>query len=155
MEAAAARGGERLGVNDDLVRAAGGVAWRCRDGRVEVLLVHRAKHDDWSFPKGKNAEGESDEDAAVREVEEETNLRVALGAELATTTYVSNGRPKQVRYWLVEPEDPDAARAQNEVDELAWLRPADASERLTYARDRDVLGAFVAASGSQGGIGEQ
>lgn len=124
------------------MRAAGGVAWRRRGELVEVLLVHRPKYDDWSFPKGKNEEGESDEDCAVREIEEETNLRVTLGPELASTTYVSKGRPKRVRYWPAEPQNLDEARPQNEVNELAWLTPDEAGTRLTYARDQDVLRSF-------------
>jgi 8-oxo-dGTP pyrophosphatase MutT (NUDIX family) len=126
-------------VTDELVRAAGGVVCRSRDGGVELLLVHRLKYDDWSFPKGKCAIGEPDEQCALREIEEETNLRVALGPELVSTSYISKGRPKLVRYWLVEPQDPDGARAQNEIDELAWLTPDEAGSRLTYERDRDVL----------------
>jgi 8-oxo-dGTP diphosphatase len=103
------------------------------------LLVHRPEYDDWSFPKGKNAGGEADENCAVREVEEETGLLVALGAELASTSYVSKGGPKRVRYWLAESQRPDDARPQNEVDEVAWLPPEDAAGRLSYARDLDVL----------------
>jgi 8-oxo-dGTP pyrophosphatase MutT (NUDIX family) len=122
-----------------MVRAAGGVAWRGRDGDVRLLLVHRPKYDDWSFPKGKCKIDESDEDCAVREIEEETNLRVTLGPELVSTTYISNGQAKHVRYWLVEPTNPDAALAQNEVDELGWLTPDEALERLTYERDQEVL----------------
>jgi 8-oxo-dGTP pyrophosphatase MutT (NUDIX family) len=132
-------------VDDEIVRAAGGVASRRRDGRIEVLLVHRPEYDDWSFPKGKSVAGESDEECALREVEEETNLRVTLGAELASTTYASTkGRPKRVRYWLVVPQNPNEARPQNEVDALAWLTPGDAAERLTYPRDREVLRSFLA-----------
>jgi 8-oxo-dGTP diphosphatase len=121
------------------VRAAGAVVWRGRDGGLEVLLVRRPKYDDWSFPKGKNRGGESDEDCAVREVEEETSLSVKLGAELASTSYVSKGRPKRVRYWLAEPRRSDEARPRNEVDRVAWLPPEDAASRLSYARDLDVL----------------
>jgi len=110
---------------------------------LEVLLVHRPKYDDWSFPKGKCAGRESDEECALREVEEETNLRVKLGAELVATEYVSKGRPKRVRYWLAEAQHPEAARAQNEVDEIAWLPPAEAEARLSYDRDVDVLRAAV------------
>jgi 8-oxo-dGTP diphosphatase len=139
VEAAAQGGGGRLGLTGDLVRAAGAVVWRRRDGSVEVLLVHRPKYDDWSFPKGKNADREPDEDCAVREVEEETGLQVSLGAELASTSYVSKGGPKRVRYWLAESQRPHDARPQNEVDEVAWLPPEDAARRLTYARDLDVL----------------
>jgi 8-oxo-dGTP diphosphatase len=131
--------GRRLGVRDDIVRAAGGVVRRSREGGVEVLLVHRPKYDDWSFPKGKCETDEPDEECALREIEEETNLRVALGPELVSTTYISKGRPKHVRYWLVEPQDPHEARAQNEVDALEWLTPDEADARLSYAHDREVL----------------
>jgi 8-oxo-dGTP diphosphatase len=131
--------GPRLGVTDEPVRAAGGVVRRSRDGGVELLLVHRPKYDDWSFPKGKCETDEPDEECALREIEEETNLRVDLGPELVSTSYISRGRPKHVRYWLAEPKNPDEARAQNEVDSLAWLTPDEADARLSYARDREVL----------------
>ena len=122
------------------VRAAGGVVRRrLEDGGDEIVLVHRPAYDDWSFPKGKCETGEPDEECALREIEEETSLRVALGPELASTSYVSRGRLKLVRYWLVEPQDPDEARAQNEVDALEWLTPDEAARRLTYERDQDVL----------------
>ena len=112
---------------------------RRRDGSLELLLVHRPKYDDWSFPKGKCGQGEPDELCALREVEEETNLSVKLGAELAATEYVSKGRPKRVRYWLGEAQHPEAARPQNEVDEIAWLSPDEAEARLSYVRDVAVL----------------
>ena len=152
MEAAAQVGRKRLELSDETIRAAGAVVVRRRDGRAEVLLVHRPKYDDWSLPKGKNEPGESDEHCAVREVEEETSLAVTLGPELLTTHYVSKGSPKRVRYWLAETEHPERARPTNEVDELAWLAPADAAARLTYERDRDVLQS--ALSGDRG-LGEQ
>ena len=117
------------------VRAAGGIVWR--DG--EVLLVHRPKYDDWTFPKGKADPGESDEDCALREVEEETGLRCSLGRELASSSYTdSRGRPKFVRYWLMRPID-GRFEPTHEVDEIAWLDPADAADRLSYERDRVVL----------------
>jgi 8-oxo-dGTP diphosphatase len=88
-----------------IIRAAGGVPWRRRaDGQLEVLLVHRPHYDDWTFPKGKAKDGESDEEAAIREVEEETGLTCELGNELATTHYVDRrGRSKYVRYWTMGP----------------------------------------------------
>jgi 8-oxo-dGTP diphosphatase len=140
------------------VRAAGGVVWRRGPGGrgPEVLLVHRPKYDDWSLPKGKAEAGESDEDAAVREVEEETGLRCPLGRELPSTSYVGpDGRPKVVRYWAMEAGFGDGAdgangaigavaagRAQKEVDELRWLPVGDAEELLSYERDREVLAAL-------------
>ena len=72
----------------ETVRAAGGLVYRRReDGAHEILLVHRPAYDDWSFPKGKLEPGEREEDAAIREVEEETGLRCRLEAEAATTRY--------------------------------------------------------------------
>ncbi len=128
-----------------MIRAGGAIVPRRRDGSLELLLVHRPKYDDWSFPKGKCADSESDEECALREVEEETNLSVRLGGELIATEYVSKGRPKRVRYWLAEAQHPEAARAQNEVDEIAWLAPAEAEARLSYDRDVAVLHAAVEA----------
>ncbi len=82
----------------DVVRAAGGVPVRVADGVVEVLLVHRPRYGDWTFPKGKCEEGESDETCAIREVEEEAGLRCVLEEELPATEYLDDkGRPKRVR----------------------------------------------------------
>ena len=82
---------------DGVVRAAGGVVVR-DDGRV--LVVHRPKYDDWTFPKGKADPGESDEECALREVREETGLECVLEDELPQTRYFdSRGRPKRVRWW--------------------------------------------------------
>ena len=122
------------------VRAAGGVVWRrSPNGGVEVLLVHRPRYDDWSLPKGKLGPGEADEAGALREVEEETGLRCSLGPELATSHYVDSlGRPKVVRYWAMAPEGGEFT-ANREVDECEWLPLDEASDRLTYARDVEIL----------------
>jgi 8-oxo-dGTP diphosphatase len=118
------------------VRAGGGLV--VRDG--EVLLVHRPKYDDWTFPKGKAEAGESDEDCALREVWEETGLHCALGSELAATEYADAlGRPKIVRWWLMEPLSDDGFTPGTETDELRWLTPAAARELLSYERDLVLL----------------
>ena len=110
-----------------------------RDGRL--LLVHRPKYDDWTFPKGKADPGESDEACAVREVEEETCLRCELGAELSSTFYTdSRGRPKRVRWWRMEPVA-GAFTPTEEVDEIRWLSPEEASALLSYDRDQALLDA--------------
>ena len=131
-----------------VVRAAGGIVSRVGStGEVELLVVHRPKYDDWTFPKGKTDRGEHDIAAARREVEEETGFRCAVGAELTSTTYVDRkGRPKEVRYWLMTVEDGDFT-PNGEVDELRWVAPDQARWLLSYDRDRDVLDAFVARSG--------
>jgi 8-oxo-dGTP diphosphatase len=121
----------------DRVEAAGGVV--TRDGRV--LLVHRPRYDDWTLPKGKLDAGESFEDAALREVEEETGLRCRLLSELPETQYEVDGRPKVVRYWLMEPLADAAFVPNDETDELRWVTRDDALMLLTYDRDRDVVAA--------------
>lgn len=133
------------------VRAAGGVVCRdAADGTLEILLVHRGHYDDWTVPKGKVEEGETDEECAVREVEEETGVATRLCEELATIRWVDRlGRPKVARYWRMEAAAGAAARPQNEVDDVAWLAVDQAMARLTYPRDADVLRALV-GSGETG-----
>ena len=122
-----------------VVRAAGGVIVRPAGAGPLVLLVHRPLYDDWTFPKGKVERGESDEECAVREVEEETGLRCSLGRELEPTSYTdAKGRPKTVRYWLMKVVG-GALAFEHEVDQALWLSPADASRLLTYARDGVLL----------------
>lgn len=118
----------------DPIRAAGGVVRR----RGDVLVVHRPKYGDWTFPKGKAKSGESDEECALREVEEETGLRCRLGRELSTTRYRALAGPKVVRYWEMAPLD-GGFRPTREVDEVRWLPPDRAAALLSYGRDGEVL----------------
>jgi 8-oxo-dGTP diphosphatase len=119
-----------------LVRAAGGLV--VHGGNV--LLVHRPKYDDWTFPKGKALTEESDEACALREVREETGLHCRLGAELPATEYVDTaGRPKRVRWWRMEIGLDDGFEPNDEVDELRWVSPADAARLLSYERDVALL----------------
>jgi 8-oxo-dGTP pyrophosphatase MutT (NUDIX family) len=107
-----------------------------------VLLVHRPRYRDWTFPKGKVEPGETDMEAAVREVEEETGLRLELGPELPSTTYTDlKLRPKTVRYWAMEAAG--EGRAGHEVDEVRWVPIREAPDRLSHARDREVLAALA------------
>ena len=125
---------------DVVIEAAGGVVWRRGSkGSVKVLLVHRPRYDDWSFPKGKLDHGETHRHAALREVEEETGLRCETGGELPEVRYEDRkGRAKRVRYWAMEPIDGSFA-PNDEVDEVRWLSLDSARDTLTYGHDQAVL----------------
>jgi len=122
-----------------MIRAAGGIVTRTGEDGTEVLVVHRPRYDDWSFPKGKAMRGESDEDCAVREVEEETGLRCELLEELPTTRYRDGrDRPKRVRYWRMTQVGGELA-FRHEVDDARWVDTEDVRRLLTYSRDLAVL----------------
>ncbi len=115
--------------------------WRPGPDRgVEVLVVHRPRYGDWSFPKGKRDPGETDQECALREVEEETGYRCALGAELPGSKYLDRGgRPKEVRYWAMTVVSGSLTPMAAEVDQACWLGGEAAASLLTYDRDRVVL----------------
>lgn len=120
----------------DELRAAGGLV--VREGLV--CLVHRPKYDDWSLPKGKLDPGEEFEEAALREVEEETGLRCRLKEELEEVRYRdAKGRPKVVRYWLMEVIGDSGFTPDREVDELRWVGPDQAISLLSYDHDRELV----------------
>lgn len=131
-----------------VVLAAGAVCWRVVESEMRLLLVHRDERADVSLPKGKVDPGETPPQTAVREIEEETGLRVALGAPLGTTEYtLPGGREKRVYYWAAEVDD-DAVAAStfspnHEIASLEWLPIAAARKALSYDRDRDVVDSFA------------
>jgi len=121
------------------VKASGGLVWRRGERDIEVAVVHRPRYDDWSFPKGKLDAGETWEEAALREVEEEIGLRCRLGHELPPTSYRDNkGRAKVVRYWMMEPLDGEFVPS-DEVDEVRWVTTSEAGKMLSYDRDKALL----------------
>jgi 8-oxo-(d)GTP phosphatase len=131
------------------VRAAGGAVLRAGPGRqLEVLLVHRPGHRDWTLPKGKVEPGEAEEDCALREVNEETGLECLLGPELGTSQYRDRrGREKGVRYWAMTALDGGFV-ANDEVDEVRWMSLPAAGRQLSYPGDRAILEAIEPALGS-------
>jgi 8-oxo-dGTP diphosphatase len=119
----------------DEIRAAGGVV--VRDGRIAV--VHRPRYDDWSLPKGKLDPGETWEQAALREIEEETGLRCRLEQELETTHYHVGARPKTVRWWRMTVDEDLGNDPDEEVDGLRWATPEEALALLDYEQDRRLV----------------
>ena len=136
------------------MRAAGALVWREKGGDLQVLLVHRPRYDDWSFPKGKLESGESLCACAVREVAEETGVQVRLEQPLETIRYrLGDGTRKEVRYWAARELDRGspalAARgripraSRSEIDGVQWMGVKEARKRLDHAIDRDLLGSLV------------
>ncbi len=126
------------------IQAAGAVLWRARAEGTETALVHRPRYDDWSFPKGKSLPGEHILLTAVREVQEETGVRPALGRRLNSLSYFVEGQPKRVDYWAARPVSAERFTPNSEVDAVAWLPLAAARERLSYPRDVTVLDTLAA-----------
>jgi len=127
-----------------VVRAAGGLVWRPGREGPELLVVHRPRKDDWSFPKGKLDPGETLEQAALREVEEETGFCCRLGAPLGSTSYVdAAGRPKTVAYWAMTVVS-GRETPNHEVDRMVWSDVGAIPSLLSYDTDRAVLERFVA-----------
>ena len=140
------------------VRAAGGLVWRAvtvadEAGATrpsgEIVLIHRPRYDDWSFPKGKLNRGEAWRRAALREVLEETGLVCEAGEELPSTTYVDGkGRAKLVRYWMMRVVATKPWAPNDEVDQRRWVPIDDAGGLLTYPHDREMLAGLVGALAS-------
>jgi 8-oxo-dGTP diphosphatase len=117
---------------------------RAAETGPEILLIHRPRYGDWTFPKGKCGSAESDEACALREVEEETGLRCELLTELPSTSYRdSRARRKRVRYWAMHAVS-GSFEPNHEVDQVRWVTPGEAQELLSYERDLAVLRAVEA-----------
>lgn len=135
------------------IYAAGTIPWRwvpVDDGssQLMVLLIHRTKQRDVTFPKGKLEPGESMPQAAVRETLEETGLKVPLGTSLGTIHYpLAGGVEKVVQYWAAE-VTPKVALASvfkpnSEVQALEWVAASAARELLSYRADRELFDVFL------------
>lgn len=126
------------------IYAAGAILWREEKGKLLVALIHRNRHNDYSWPKGKVDKGETLPETAVREIAEETGLKIKLGPHLQAVNYtVGNGTPKEVHYWAARVSDKALSKSKfkpsEEVASVDWHSPAEARKLLTYDFDKDVL----------------
>ncbi|MGW9267990.1 NUDIX domain-containing protein [Microbacterium sp. NPDC055599] len=134
---------------DKAVYAAGAVVWRLVDGKLRILLIHRTKYRDVTLPKGKVDPGEMLAETAVREVHEETGIRVALGVPVGVSRYLlASRKQKVVHYWAAEATD-EAIRASTfvpnrEIAALEWVSVKKARAALSYPVDHEILDAFAA-----------
>lgn len=121
------------------VRASGGIVTRGTKDNLEIALVHRPSYDDWSIPKGKNDRNESSEEAALREVWEETGMYCRLDGPAGTVRYRVRSGLKEVEYFFMRPLRFDGFKPNSEVDEVTWVSLKKAHKSLTYDFDRDLI----------------
>jgi 8-oxo-dGTP diphosphatase len=126
------------------IYAAGALLWREVGNKLTVAVIHRARYDDWSFPKGKQDPGENLPQTAVREIREETGLSIKLGVRLKVVHYtVGDNIPKEVHYWAARVSDAALAKSKfkpsEEVAKVEWKTPEEVRGLLTYDFDREVL----------------
>jgi 8-oxo-dGTP diphosphatase len=122
-----------------VIKAAGGILQRSSSRGVEVMVVYRKRHQDWTLPRGKVKEGESFQEAAVREVLEETGCSCRLGNYLGTISYSADGVPKVVLFWKMTVIDDQGSWNTEEIGEAVWLQVPAAIERLSYAQEKSLL----------------
>jgi 8-oxo-dGTP diphosphatase len=136
-------------MRDHTILAAGGVV--ARDGAAgrEFLIIHRRRYGDWCLPKGKLKPGETAEEAAVREVREETGYHVELGPPLGAMHYQVDGVPKIVRLWHMRPAGKGHRIGDpGEVKEAVWMSGPEALARLDYPLERDMLARAIREGGA-------
>ena len=127
-----------------LIQAAGAVLWRKSDvSQLEIAVIHRPRYDDWSLPKGKVESGESHISAGYREIQEETGYESTFGPEIGTVVYKLEGAPKEVRYWAAAATIKTGTPNPKEVDEVLWLTPDKAKEKLSNKDDRAIVDFFL------------
>ena len=135
-------------MTDTAVYAAGAVLWRLVDGKLRILVIHRTKYADVTLPKGKVDPGETLAETAVREVFEETGIRVRLGAPVGVSHYrMPSRKQKIVHYWAAEATD-EAVRSSTfvpnkEVAGVEWVTLKRAAKYLSYPVDQEILENFT------------
>ena len=126
------------------ILAAGAVLWRKGEKKkIEVLIIHRPKYDDWTFPKGKAEIGEPLIACAYREVLEETNIETAFGPYLGEVEYLTNDGKKKVSFWSAKVVKEKDFKPNTEVDQLKWVEVTKVKELLTLDTDRKILEQFL------------
>jgi 8-oxo-dGTP diphosphatase len=128
----------------ELILAAGAVVWRkSNDKFTEILIIHRPKYDDWSFPKGKCEIGEQLIACAHREVLEETNFATEFGPFLGEVNYQTELGPKRVSFWSAKVIDDHRFTPTSEVDEIKWVALTQVRDLLSLESDKEILDKFI------------
>jgi 8-oxo-dGTP pyrophosphatase MutT (NUDIX family) len=123
----------------ELIKAAGGLLWRKSRSGMEIAVVHRARYDDWTLPKGKLQEGESWAEAAAREVREETGYDCIPLGFAGAIAYQTGDGPKVVRFWHMVATGEPSDRIDSEVAAVFWFPIKEARTRVQYPLERALL----------------
>ncbi|MGE3107066.1 MAG: NUDIX hydrolase [Phycisphaerales bacterium] len=127
-----------LPASSRVILAAGGVLWES-EAKQRLCIIHRPRYDDWSLPKGKWEPGETLEECAIREIDEETRCQVMLGAFIDVVRYGVKGSMKFVFFWHMTTVGRSRFEPNEEVDRLEWVTPGEAMTRLTHAHEKTLL----------------
>ena len=127
----------------EITQAAGAIVWRNNKDKTEVVIIHRPKYDDWSFPKGKVEINESLIACAHREVLEETNIQTEFGAFLGDIEYLTPDGKKHVFFWAAKAINQNNFTPNSEVDQIKWVEVKKVKELLTLETDKKILAQFI------------
>ncbi len=122
-----------------IYESAGGLLWHEQNDLRRLAIVHRPRYNDWTLPKGTLKKGETWQQAALREVYEETACQAQLGKFAGCTCYQVFETPKLVLFWHMTLAAQGKFSPNDEIDLLEWLTVAQALERLSYADERQLL----------------
>lgn len=115
-----------------MIEKAGGVIVRIHNEEKQIYIIHRARHDDWSLPKGHIDEGEDVKTAALREIAEETGFNCSVVQKLPDYVYtLPSGEEASVAMYEVEVLD-DTAEKDDESDKAEWVSVQEAIQRISY-----------------------
>lgn len=126
-------------------KSCGAVIYRKQKGELEILLIQHKNGGHWAFPKGHVEKKETEEETALREIREETGLKVKLDTGFrASVTY--SPKPdvmKDVIYFAAKADSDKVKAQQEEVLDIRWEAPEKAVELVTFANDREILKDFL------------
>jgi 8-oxo-dGTP pyrophosphatase MutT (NUDIX family) len=140
---------EAKNANDGIIKAAGGLVWRVRNGSKEIAIVHRTRYakDEWTLPKGKLKKGEGWQEAAVREVCEEIGCRrdkLRKDDFAGGIVYLVKDQPKVVLFWnMTLDQDLCGGEKDREVDQVKWLPLGEAAELLVHEKEKALLKQYI------------
>lgn len=130
---------EIVTVESPVIRAAGGIIQRVTPHGDEVLIVFRKRHQDWALPKGEVQDGESFQEAALREVAQETGCTCELGNYLGTISYADHGTPTVVMFWKMNVVRESVMPESQQLDQAVWIDLPSAIQKLSQSQEKALL----------------